>query len=174
MAAGGHAEAGLERLGDREIRTAAAITERALEVSLRATERLTETRAELAKRLAGLGRESELERVEELIGELSDLRTELARDGAEVAQEVVALAIEIGRLDEYAYLAERLETLLPEGGMRGVVRGRREDVLAQLAIARQGLIGLQLVHDAGEEVIREIGHGVGAAVERFRRRALGS
>jgi hypothetical protein len=143
-------------------------------VSLETTERLTEARAVLAKRLAALEGESDLERVEALMGELNDQRLELMRDRAEVGQEVLALATEIGRLEEEAYFAKHLEGLLRDDGLRRVVGGRRENILAQLAIGKQGLLGLQLLQDASDEVIREIGHGVGAAVERARRRVLGS
>lgn len=141
---------------------------------MRATDRLGETRATLAKRLAALGREIDLARIEAAMAELDGKRLELVRLGAAVAQRQVALATAAGRLEVYAYLAEQLESLLPDGRTRGTVRGRREDLLAQLAIARQGLLGLQLVQDAGDEGIREIDRAAKAAVERSRRRVLGS
>jgi len=152
----------------------AAIAGRALELSMQVADRWQERREGLAGDLAALGREEDPEGLERLLGVLDADRAALLEENAAVAQQQQALSMELEALREYAYLAECLQAAFDEPELADVLRSRREQIAAQVAIAEQGSAGLRLIVAGNAATIAQIAGATRAAIDRLKRRALGS
>jgi len=99
---------------------------------------------------------------------------ELQKDNASLENEKVQLWTVMGQLNEYAVLAEQLDTEITsqvqalknagniqaanamEGDMLFAVRQRRQDILTQLAVSVQGYMAMELVRKNNVELIKGV------------------
>ena len=110
---------------------------------------------------------------------------ELQRDNATVEQEKVNLWQMKGRLEQYAYMASKLDEALearvrtlelsdPEKAKRlqedvlFYVRQKRTDVLTQLAVNMQGYLALDLVRKNNQELIKGVDRSTTTTVAALR------
>jgi uncharacterized protein YaaN involved in tellurite resistance len=110
---------------------------------------------------------------------------ELQRDNAAIEQEKVNLWQMKGRLEQYAYMAAKLDEALdsrvatieladPEKAKRlqedvlFYVRQKRQDVLTQLAVNMQGYLALDLVRKNNQELIKGVDRATTTTVSALR------
>lgn len=111
------------------------------------------------------------ERMDEIVGELNDAAARLRVEDAAIDQEQLALRTVLAILEQYAYMAEAIDRRLeagieaitnPEraaalrGGALYAARRRRQDILAQLAVSRQGYSALEIMKENNGELIHAI------------------
>ncbi|HYW27929.1 MAG TPA: toxic anion resistance protein [Terriglobales bacterium] len=110
---------------------------------------------------------------------------ELQRDNAAIEQEKVNLWQMKGRLEQYAYMANKLDEAL-DARVRGLeladaekaktlqedvlfyVRQKRTDVLTQLAVNMQGYLALDLVRKNNQELIKGVDRATTTTVSALR------
>jgi uncharacterized protein YaaN involved in tellurite resistance len=212
----------ITRMGDREMRDAAAVSNRMLERPVKAMGAglfdagspvskslidLRNTVEELdparqgdlfsARRLLGvipLGSKlrdyfdryrSSQTHLDAIINALYRGQDELRRDNAAIEQEKVALWATMGRLQQYALLAGRLDQALegrileleatgPERArvlrqdVQFYVRQKHQDLLTQLAVAVQGYLALDLVRKNNHELIKGVDRATTTTVAALR------
>ena len=112
-------------------------------------------------------------RIQAIIRELAEGRTNLVADSAALAQDDRVLATEMETLRQYAYMAQALDGALERriGELRAAdperarslrddvlfsVRQRHRDILTHLAVASQGSAALHIVQDNNAQLIRAI------------------
>jgi len=110
---------------------------------------------------------------------------ELQRDNAAIEQEKVNLWAIMGRLRQYAYLAEKLDAALsakigaievsdPERAkvlkedMLFYVRQKRQDLLTQLAVSVQGYLALDVIRRNNVELIKGVDRATTTTVSALR------
>jgi uncharacterized protein YaaN involved in tellurite resistance len=123
--------------------------------------------------------------IDGIITALREGREELAKDNAAIEQEKVNLWTQIGRLREYSYMAERLDTTLEErvAGIEAsdaprakvlksdvlfAVRQRHQDLLTQLAVDEQGYLALGLIRQNNTELIKGVDRATTTTVAALR------
>jgi uncharacterized protein YaaN involved in tellurite resistance len=212
----------ITRLGDREMRDAAAVSNRMLERPVKAMGTglfdagspvskslidLRNTVEELdparqgdlfsARRLLGvipLGSKlrdyfdryrSSQTHLDAIINALYRGQDELRRDNAAIEQEKVTLWATMGRLQQYALLAGRLDQTLEDriAGLEATdperarvlrqdvqfyVRQKHQDLLTQLAVAVQGYLALDLVRKNNHELIKGVDRATTTTVAALR------
>ena len=111
-----------------------------------------------------------------IIVSLYDGQDELRRDNADIEQEKVNLWTTMGRLRQYAYLAEQLDKGLTakiaeieatdpdraktlKEDLLFPVRQKRQDLLTQLAVSVQGYLALDLIRRNNVELIKGVDRG---------------
>jgi uncharacterized protein YaaN involved in tellurite resistance len=110
---------------------------------------------------------------------------ELQRDNAAIEQEKVNLWQMKGRLEQYSYMASRLDEAL-EGRVQTLeladaekakrlqedvlfyVRQKRQDVLTQLAVNMQGYLALDLVRKNNQELIKGVDRATTTTISALR------
>jgi uncharacterized protein YaaN involved in tellurite resistance len=212
----------ITRMGDREMRAAAAVSNRMLERPVRAMGSglfdagspvskslidLRNTVEELdparqgdlfgSRRLLGLiplgGRlrdyfdryRSSQTHLDAIINALYRGQDELRKDNAAIEQEKVNLWAGMGRLQQYAVLAARLDQALEDriAGLEATdperarvlrqdvqfyVRQKHQDLLTQLAVAVQGYLALDLVRKNNHELIKGVDRATTTTVAALR------
>jgi len=120
-----------------------------------------------------------------IIVSLYDGQDELRRDNADIEQEKQNLWTTMGRLRQYAYLAEQLdigltrkigeiETTDPERArvlkddLLFPVRQKRQDLLTQLAVSVQGYLALDLIRRNNFELIKGVDRATTTTVSALR------
>ena len=120
-----------------------------------------------------------------IIVSLYDGQDELRRDNADIEQEKQNLWTTMGRLRQYAYLAEQLDTGLtkkiaeiettdPERArvlkddLLFPVRQKRQDLLTQLAVSVQGYLALDLIRRNNVELIKGVDRATTTTVSALR------
>jgi uncharacterized protein YaaN involved in tellurite resistance len=120
-----------------------------------------------------------------IIVSLYDGQDELRRDNADIEQEKVNLWTTMGRLRQYAYLAEQLdkgltakiaqiETTDPDRAktlkedLLFPVRQKRQDLLTQLAVSVQGYLALDLIRRNNVELIKGVDRATTTTVSALR------
>lgn len=120
-----------------------------------------------------------------IIQALYNGQEELQRDNAAIEQEKVNLWQMKGRLEQYAYMASKLDEALearvrtlelsdPEKAKRlqedvlFYVRQKRTDVLTQLAVNMQGYLALDLVRKNNQELIKGVDRATTTTVSALR------
>jgi uncharacterized protein YaaN involved in tellurite resistance len=110
---------------------------------------------------------------------------ELQRDNAAIEQEKVNLWQMKGRLEQYAYMANKLDEALEarvrtlelsdaekaktlQGDVLFYVRQKRTDVLTQLAVNMQGYLALDLVRKNNQELIKGVDRATTTTVSALR------
>jgi uncharacterized protein YaaN involved in tellurite resistance len=123
--------------------------------------------------------------IDGIITALREGREELAKDNGAIEQEKVNLWTQIGRLREYSYMAERLDTTLEERitGLEAgdperarvlksdvlfAVRQRHQDLLTQLAVDEQGYLALGLIRQNNTELIKGVDRATTTTVAALR------
>jgi uncharacterized protein YaaN involved in tellurite resistance len=212
----------ITRMGDREMRAAAAVSNRMLERPVKAMGSglfdagspvskslidLRNTVEELdparqgdlfgSRRLLGLiplgGRlrdyfdryRSSQTHLDAIINALYRGQDELRKDNAAIEQEKVNLWAGMGRLQQYAVLAARLDQALEDriAGLEATdperarvlrqdvqfyVRQKHQDLLTQLAVAVQGYLALDLVRKNNHELIKGVDRATTTTVAALR------
>jgi uncharacterized protein YaaN involved in tellurite resistance len=127
--------------------------------------------------------------VKAIVGSLRDSSSELDMDNAAIAQEQTALSAQMETLRQYAYLAERLDTVLesrflaiesqdPERArvlrddVLFSVRQRRQAILTQLAVVVQGYAALHIVEANNRELARAVGNATTTTVAALQTAAM--
>jgi len=120
-----------------------------------------------------------------IIVSLYDGQDELRRDNADIEQEKVNLWATMGRLRQYAYLAEQLDKGLTEriaqiettdpdrakvlkDDLLFPVRQKRQDLLTQLAVSVQGYLALDLIRRNNVELIKGVDRATTTTVSALR------
>jgi uncharacterized protein YaaN involved in tellurite resistance len=110
---------------------------------------------------------------------------ELQRDTADIEQEKVNIWALKGRLEQYAYMAEKLDEALSEKirqlelsdpekarslqeNVLFYVRQKRQDLLTQLAVNLQGYLALDLVRKNDQELIKGVDRATTTTVSALR------
>src|SRR5215472_16641250 len=123
--------------------------------------------------------------LEAIIQALYHGQEELQRDNAAIEQEKVNLWQMKGRLEQYSYMANKLDEALearvrtlelsdPEKAKRlqedvlFYVRQKRTDVLTQLAVNMQGYLALDLVRKNNQELIKGVDRATTTTVSALR------
>jgi uncharacterized protein YaaN involved in tellurite resistance len=212
----------ITRMGDREMREAAAVSNRMLERPVKAMgSGLFDAGSPVSKSLIDLrntveeldpARQGDLFSTRKLLGMIplgSKLRDyfdryrssqthldaiinslyrgqdELRKDNAAIEQEKVSLWATMGRLQQYALLARRLDEALEDqvAGLEATdpdkartlrqdvqfyVRQKHQDLLTQLAVAVQGYLALDLVRKNNHELIKGVDRATTTTVAALR------
>ena len=120
-----------------------------------------------------------------IIVSLYDGQDELRRDNADVEQEKANLWSIMGRLRQYAYLAEQLDTGLTariaqieatdpdrakvlKDDLLFPVRQKRQDLLTQLAVSVQGYLALDLIRRNNVELIKGVDRATTTTISALR------
>jgi uncharacterized protein YaaN involved in tellurite resistance len=120
-----------------------------------------------------------------IIVSLYDGQDELRRDNADIEQERANLWTTMGRLRQYAYLAEQLDKGLTEriaqieatdpdrakilkDDLLFPVRQKRQDLLTQLAVSVQGYLALDLIRRNNVELIKGVDRATTTTVSALR------
>ena len=120
-----------------------------------------------------------------IIVSLYDGQDELRRDNADIEQEKVNLWATMGRLRQYAYLAEQLDKGLTakiaqieatdpdraktlKEDLLFPVRQKRQDLLTQLAVSVQGYLALDLIRRNNVELIKGVDRATTTTVSALR------
>jgi uncharacterized protein YaaN involved in tellurite resistance len=120
-----------------------------------------------------------------IIVSLYDGQDELRRDNADIEQEKANLWSTMGRLRQYAYLAEQLDTGLTariaqiettdpdrakilKDDLLFPVRQKRQDLLTQLAVSVQGYLALDLIRRNNVELIKGVDRATTTTVSALR------
>lgn len=120
-----------------------------------------------------------------IIVSLYDGQDELRRDNADIEQEKANLWAVMGRLRQYVYLAEQLDTGLtakiaqieatdPERAkvlkddLLFPVRQKRQDLLTQLAVSVQGYLALDLIRRNNVELVKGVDRATTTTVSALR------
>jgi uncharacterized protein YaaN involved in tellurite resistance len=120
-----------------------------------------------------------------IIVSLYDGQDELRRDNADIEQEKVNLWTTMGRLRQYAYLAEQLDKGLTakiaeieasdaeraktlKEDLLFPVRQKRQDLLTQLAVSVQGYLALDLIRRNNVELIKGVDRATTTTVSALR------
>src|SRR4051794_23587236 len=120
-----------------------------------------------------------------IIVSLYDGQDELRRDNADIEQEKANLWTVMGRLRQYAYLAEQLDTGLTQKiaqieatdaerakilkeDLLFPVRQKRQDLLTQLAVSVQGYLALDLIRRNNVELIKGVDRATTTTVSALR------
>jgi uncharacterized protein YaaN involved in tellurite resistance len=128
-------------------------------------------------------------RIQGIVFGLTAAREALVRDNAVIGQEQRSLWIGMETLRQYAYMAERVDadlerrirsmersdpgrTRLLREDMFFPVRQRRQDLLTQLAVARQGHAALRVVEQNNLAVIRSIQNATTTTVAALHTAAM--
>jgi uncharacterized protein YaaN involved in tellurite resistance len=123
--------------------------------------------------------------IDGIIGALRDGKDELTKDNASIEQERVNLWSQIGRLREYSYMAEHLDTALDtritaldssdaarakalRDDVLFPVRQRHQDLLTQLAVDEQGYLALGLIRQNNTELIKGVDRATTTTVAALR------
>jgi uncharacterized protein YaaN involved in tellurite resistance len=129
--------------------------------------------------------QSSQSQINAIIVSLYDGQDELRRDNADIEQEKQNLWTIMGRLRQYAYLAEQLDTGLtakiaqiqatdPERAkvlqddLLFPVRQKRQDLLTQLAVSVQGYLALDLIRRNNIELIKGVDRATTTTVSALR------
>ena len=120
-----------------------------------------------------------------IIVSLYDGQDELRRDNADIEQEKANLWSVMGRLRQYAYLAEQLDTGLTQkiaqieatdpdrakilkDDLLFPVRQKRQDLLTQLAVSVQGYLALDVIRRNNLELIKGVDRATTTTVSALR------
>ena len=120
-----------------------------------------------------------------IIVSLYDGQDELRRDNADIEQEKANLWAAMGRLRQYAYLAEQLDKGLTaqiaqieatdpdrakvlKDDLLFPVRQKRQDLLTQLAVSVQGYLALDLIRRNNVELIKGVDRATTTTVSALR------
>jgi len=120
-----------------------------------------------------------------IIVSLYDGQDELRRDNADIEQEKANLWTVMGRLRQYAYLAEQLDTGLTQkiaqiettdaerakilkDDLLFPVRQKRQDLLTQLAVSVQGYLALDVIRRNNLELIKGVDRATTTTVSALR------
>jgi uncharacterized protein YaaN involved in tellurite resistance len=120
-----------------------------------------------------------------IIVSLYDGQDELRRDNADIEQEKSNLWSIMGRLRQYAYLAEQLDTGLTQkiaqiettdpdrakilkDDLLFPVRQKRQDLLTQLAVSVQGYLALDLIRRNNVELIKGVDRATTTTISALR------
>ena len=120
-----------------------------------------------------------------IIVSLYDGQDELRRDNADIEQEKANLWTIMGRLRQYAYLAEQLDTGLTsriaaietsdpdrakilKDDLLFPVRQKRQDLLTQLAVSVQGYLALDLIRRNNVELIKGVDRATTTTISALR------
>jgi uncharacterized protein YaaN involved in tellurite resistance len=120
-----------------------------------------------------------------IIVSLYDGQDELRRDNVDIEQEKQNLWATMGRLRQYAYLAEQLDEALTKKiaeieatdpdrarmlkeDLLFPVRQKRQDLLTQLAVAVQGYLALDLIKRNNNELIKGVDRATTTTVSALR------
>jgi uncharacterized protein YaaN involved in tellurite resistance len=120
-----------------------------------------------------------------IIVSLYDGQDELRRDNVDIEQEKQNLWATMGRLRQYAYLAEQLDDALTakiaeieatdpdrarmlKEDLLFPVRQKRQDLLTQLAVAVQGYLALDLIRRNNVELIKGVDRATTTTVSALR------
>jgi uncharacterized protein YaaN involved in tellurite resistance len=123
--------------------------------------------------------------INSIIVSLYDGQDELRRDNADIEQEKVNLWATMGRLRQYAYLAEQLDKGLTDKiaqieatdpdraktlkeDLLFPVRQKRQDLLTQLAVSVQGYLALDLIRRNNVELIKGVDRATTTTVSALR------
>jgi uncharacterized protein YaaN involved in tellurite resistance len=123
--------------------------------------------------------------INSIIVSLYDGQDELRRDNADIEQEKVNLWAVMGRLRQYAYLAEQLDKGLTakiaeieatdpdrakalKDDLLFPVRQKRQDLLTQLAVSVQGYLALDLIRRNNVELIKGVDRATTTTVSALR------
>jgi uncharacterized protein YaaN involved in tellurite resistance len=123
--------------------------------------------------------------IDSIIRSLDHGQEELQRDNAAIEQEKLNLWAVMGRLRQYAYLAQRLDAALssriegieatdPDGArvlnddLLFPVRQKNQDLLTQLAVCLQGYLALDIVRHNNRELIRGVRRATTTTVSALR------
>ena len=123
--------------------------------------------------------------INEIIVSLYDGQEELRRDNADIELEKQNLWAAMGRLRQYAYMAEQLDTALsgkiaqieatdPERAkvlkedLLFPTRQKRQDLLTQLAVSVQGYLALDLIKRNNVELVRGVDRATTTTVSALR------
>lgn len=129
--------------------------------------------------------------IEAIINTLYRGQDELIRDNAAIEQEKVQLWAVKTRLEQYAYMADRLDEALshkitslessdPEkarslkGDALFYVRQKRQDILTQLSVTVQGYLALDLIRKNNLELIRGVERATTTTVSALRTAVIAS
>src|SRR4051812_35991729 len=120
-----------------------------------------------------------------IIVSLYDGQDELRRDNADIEQEKANLWAVMGRLRQYAYLAEQLDTGLTariaqieatdpdrakilKDDLLFPVRQKRQDLLTQLAVSVQGYLALDLIRRNNVELVKGVDRATTTTISALR------
>ena len=123
--------------------------------------------------------------INSIIVSLYDGQDELRRDNADIEQEKANLWSTMGRLRQYAYLAEQLDVGLTakiaqieatdsdrarvlKDDLLFPVRQKRQDLLTQLAVSVQGYLALDLIRRNNVELIKGVDRATTTTVSALR------
>jgi uncharacterized protein YaaN involved in tellurite resistance len=123
--------------------------------------------------------------INDIIVSLYDGQEELRRDNVSIDEEKANLWSSIGRLRQYAYMAQELDATLsariaeiettdPErarvlkNDLLFPVRQKREDLLTQLAVSVQGYLALDLIRRNNVELVRGVDRATTTTVSALR------
>jgi len=123
--------------------------------------------------------------IDGIIGALRDGKDELTKDNASIEQERVNLWAQLGRLREYAYMAEQLDSALESRAasleqsdparakalkedVLFPVRQRHQDLLTQLAVDEQGYLAMGLIRQNNGELIKGVDRATTTTVAALR------
>lgn len=123
--------------------------------------------------------------IDAIINALYHGQEELQRDNAAIEQEKVNLWQMKGRLEQYSYMAQKLDEALearirtlelsdPERGksmqedVLFYVRQKRQDILTQLAVTMQGYLALDLVRKNNVELVKGVDRATTTTVSALR------
>jgi uncharacterized protein YaaN involved in tellurite resistance len=141
----------------------------------------------MGDRLEGYFRkyQSSQSHINAIIVSLYDGQDELRRDNADIEQEKANLWTVMGRLRQYAYLAEQLDTGLTakiaqieatdadrakvlKDDLLFPVRQKRQDLLTQLAVSVQGYLALDLIRRNNVELIKGVDRATTTTISALR------
>ncbi|HET9051004.1 MAG TPA: toxic anion resistance protein [Candidatus Dormibacteraeota bacterium] len=123
--------------------------------------------------------------IDGIIAALRDGKDELVKDNAAIEQERVNLWAQIGRLREYSYMAERLDSTLEaritdvertdaekakilRSDVLFAVRQRHQDLLTQLAVDEQGYLALGLIRQNNAELVKGVDRATTTTIAALR------
>ena len=123
--------------------------------------------------------------INKIVMSLYDGQDELRRDNADVEQEKLNLWATMGRLRQYAYLAQQLDEGLTkkiaeiqandpdrakvlQEDLLFPVRQKRQDILTQLAVSVQGYLALDLIRRNNVELIKGVDRATTTTISALR------